>query len=88
MGKRVYLKDPAGPATWGSSPRAATTSPFLPTPPPAAPSSPLAWVAMLEFEGGRRLLGPGLGSPSPASSVGSPWLSEHLFSAGAVQAGL
>ena len=88
MGKRVYLKDPAGPAIWGSSPQAATTFPFLPAPPPAAPSSSLAWVAVLGFGGGRRLPGPGLGSPSPASSAGSPWLSERLFSTGAVQAGL
>ena len=72
MGKRVYLKDPAGPAIWDSSPQAATTFPFLPAPSPAAPSSPLAWVAVPGFGGGRRLPGPGLGSPSPASSARQP----------------
>ena len=37
VGKRVYLKDPPGPAIWGSSPQAAATPSFLPLF-PAAPS--------------------------------------------------
>lgn len=56
MGKSVYLKDPAGPAIWGSSPQAAATPSFLPLA-PAAPSSPLAWMALLGF--GRREEAPG-----------------------------